>query len=82
MEIEQADSYSSKMTELNVFYATKCLNAQVTIVSAKTVNREEQEEENKICRKLSWEAAHRLDRATGEKTALLLIGGGFFSRIV
>lgn len=46
MEILQANSYSSKMTELNVFYPTKCLNAQVTIVSPMTVNREEQEEEN------------------------------------
>lgn len=34
------------MTELMCFTPKKCLNAQVTIVSAMTINREEQEEEN------------------------------------
>lgn len=48
MEILQAGSYSSKMTELNVFHPTKCLNAQVTIVSAMTMKREEQEIKNNV----------------------------------
>lgn len=46
MEILQADLYSSKNDRSVVFYPTKCLHAQVTIVSAMTMNREEQEEEN------------------------------------